>query len=100
MSKKAKKERKEKRQKINDEFHHRVLNSKIEDNEQITTFEDDLKEIEMYEQNKNVKKCEIKLCVNEAMKTTPLCYDCYLKISCDMAKTIKKGDDDPLKLLQ
>ena len=55
LSKKSKKDRKEKRQKVNDEFHQRVLNGKIEEVEEKeieveefeeTTFEDDLKEIE------------------------------------------------------
>ena len=93
MSKKAKKDRKEKRQKMNDEFHQRVFNSKIEKVEEteIATYEDDLKEIEEYEQKKEIKKCEIKSCSNEAMKTIPLCSECYSKISLEMAKTIKKG---------
>lgn len=106
MSKKAKKDRKEKRQKINDEFHQRVLNGKMEEVEEKeieiedfeeTTFEDDLKEIE--EEKKIIKRCDNKNCNNEAMKSLPICVECYSKISSEMAKTVKKGDDTPMKIM-
>lgn len=109
MSKKSKKDRKEKRQKVNDEFHQRVLNGKIEEKEieeeieveefEPTTFEDDLKEIREEKKKIIIKRCENKNCTNEAMKSLPICVECYSKISCDMAKTVKNGDDTPMKIM-
>ena len=103
MSKKAKQVRKEKREKINDEFHQRVLNGNEEVEEikisEPTTFEEDLKEIQEFEEKKIIKTCETKGCRNEAMKTTPICLECYKRISSEMAKGIKKGDDAPMKIM-
>lgn len=100
MSKKAKQERKDKREKINDEFHQRVINGNEEvEISEPTTFEDDLKEIKEYEEKKLIKNCEIKGCRNEAMKTTPICLECYERISKEMSKTVKKGDDAPMKIM-
>ncbi len=85
MSKKAKKLRKEARQ--DDEFKEKLLNN----DEPI--IEDD------FDEDINIRMCSIKGCQNIAMQYSNVCIKHYEEISNEMAKTVKKNDFAPWKLI-